>query len=109
MEQQQEVSSYRQNIALLQLILSSILFGVCFVAQRKSMSDGMTPITFTAARYVVSLVFLLVLRPFIQNNVHSEVDKQNRTVSSLQYSANRMIYETLKWGSLCGLSSVMGR
>ena len=107
--EQQELSSYRHHVALLQLILSSVLFGVCFVAQRKSMADGMSPITFTAARYVVSLVFLLILRPLIKNNVHSEVDKQNRTVSSLQYSANRMIYETFKWGSLCGLSSVMGR
>ena len=101
--------SDRQNVALLQLILSSVLFGVCFVAQRKSMADGMSPITFTAARYVVSLVFLLILRPLIKNNVHSEVDTQSRTVSSLQYSANRMVFETFKWGSLCGLSSVMGR
>ena len=62
------------------------------------MDDGMTPITFTAARYVVSFVFLLVLRPLIKNNVHSEVDVQSRTVSSLTYSTNRMIIETFKWG-----------
>lgn len=107
-QRQEQIAMHRERIALGQLVLSSFLFGVCFVAQKRAMGDGMSPITFTAARYVVSMCLLVITRPFLQKHLHSELDESSRTADSKKFSAQRLFYETMKWGSLCGLSSVVG-
>jgi drug/metabolite transporter (DMT)-like permease len=105
----QYVTTARERIAMVQLVMSSVLFGICFVAQKQAMGDGMTPITFTAARYVVSLTLLLILKPLLQlQNVHTGKDEVCRTIESQSYSAKRLLFETIKWGGMCGLGSVFG-
>ena len=99
----------RERVALVQLCVSTLLFGACFVAQKRAMGDGMAPITFTAARYVVSLVFLLVVKLLVRDRLlQTTIDEGSRTVDSRSYSPQRMVWETVLWGGLCGLSSTLG-
>jgi hypothetical protein len=104
----QQLAVRRERVALAQLCFSTTLFGACFVAQKRAMGDGMSPITFTAARYVVSLVFLLAVKFLLRDQLETTIDEGSRTVDSRSYSPQRMVFETVLWGGLCGLSSTLG-
>jgi drug/metabolite transporter (DMT)-like permease len=92
----------RENAAIGQLFLSTILFGVSFVGQKVAMLQGIGPLTYTAARFLVSTLLLIIFRPLLQHIFHSQIVSESRSDSK---EMKRVARELIKWASLCGFAT----
>ena len=80
--------------ALLQLIASSVLFGISFVYQRYAMIRGIGPITFNACRFPISTVLTIIAQILLH---------QRKSPSFLSTIARTYTSRTWKWGIFCGI------
>lgn len=58
---QSPAHSNRRTVAIVQLIVVNVLWGVSFLASREALNLGMPPMTLAALRYIFVLPFLFVL------------------------------------------------
>jgi drug/metabolite transporter (DMT)-like permease len=97
-------SKYRSRVATFQLFFGTILFGVSFVGQKHAMTEGgIGPLTYTACRFVISTLLLVLFQPLLQYSFHSEVTSENSHSESFDTSSVKN--ELLKYAALGGFSS----
>ena len=95
----QKVALSRERVATAQLLFSTFLFGISFIGQKLAMDEGIGPLTYTACRFTVSTILLVLFRPVVYYFFHSQV--ANETGSST-------MPDLFKWGCMCGTASFGG-
>jgi len=65
-------------IADFQLLCAASMYGFGFAAQRAAMIEGMGPLTFNACRYVVSMILLAVVMPWLSSKPREKDDKEEK-------------------------------
>ncbi len=101
----------RETVGELQIVVSTILFGISFVGQRYAMLDGVIgPITFNAARYASSLMLLILFKPILSKYSTSDEAKiEIDRVDALEKSSGTKSRGGLwMWILLSGLSNFGG-
>jgi drug/metabolite transporter (DMT)-like permease len=95
-------SKYRSRVATFQLFFGTILFGVSFVGQKHAMTEGgIGPLTYTACRFVISTLLLVLFQPLLQYSFHSEVSSAHNE----SFDSSLVKKELLKYAALGGFSS----
>ena len=102
----QKIGQERERIATVQLCFSTVFFGVSFIGQKAAMEEGIGPLTYTACRFLVSTILLLLFQPIANVIFHSQVDVADSTGTGS--SPTRMFSELFKWAGLCGITSFGG-
>jgi drug/metabolite transporter (DMT)-like permease len=99
----EQTSKYRYRVSIFQLFSSTILFGVSFVGQKHAVASGIGPLTYTACRFAISTLLLLLFQPLLQHSFHSEVNIESSHNDS--FDTSMVTKELLKYAALCGFSS----
>jgi drug/metabolite transporter (DMT)-like permease len=96
----------REKVAVIQLVASTLLFGISFVGQKFAMTQyGIGPLTYTATRFLVSTLFLMLFRPLFQYFFHSQIGSDSQSDS---FEMERVTRELFKWATLCGCATFGG-
>ncbi|CAM9597466.1 unnamed protein product, partial [Ectocarpus fasciculatus] len=71
-------------------MVSALAFSFAFVGQRAAMLGGIGPMTFNAARYVLSGIMLLIAAPMLPYTAKVKVDKQHTSQGKPRTSSDEL-------------------
>lgn len=93
-----------ERLGELHIIASVFFYAIAFVASREAMIGGskLGPISFAACRFLVSTVFLYLVKPLASKFMHVEIERE---IVESEDNDSQKLYRLLLWGGLCGFAN----
>lgn len=83
-------------IADMQLLCAASMYGLGFAVQRAAMIEGMGPLTFNACRYIVSMIILAFMMPFLSPKAKEKEEEEGADKKLLGESGKKELTESQK-------------
>lgn len=111
------VTLSKELVGELQILLSTLLFGLAFVGSRNATEDPAGPFTFNAWRFAVSVIIIIPLRGPLKrylnsdiNNCETAMDREDNPIAAFAkrhwpFKVDEYTFDLYFWGIVCGLSN----